>query len=138
MKEELSVEKQLEKIDKLTAVIQKLLADKDKEWFGDKKNDNKSFDQYWDYVYDEKYQLDKLDRKRRMIMPYTLSEIPHYGDEMSLDEFIKACREGWFVDSDGSGYYGKDDKESNVRIYPSDISHRKVRREFNKVIWYNK
>lgn len=138
MKTEMTVEEQLKRIDKYIDVLRKLVDEKEKQWYGDRKNDNKSFDEYWEYVYDEKKELAKLDRKRRMIMPYTLSEIPSYGDVMTLDEFIAACKEGWFVDSDGTGYYGKDGKETDVYIYPSDISHRAIRKEFDSVIWYNK
>ncbi|MFA5207542.1 MAG: hypothetical protein WC428_02680 [Candidatus Paceibacterota bacterium] len=138
MKKKLTIEEQLKKIDEYVIVLEKIVVEKDKEWYADKKNDNKSFEEYWEYVYYEKMELAKLDRKRRMIMPYELSPIPSYGDVMTLDEFIEACKEGWFIDSDGSGYYGKDGQETNIPICPSDMKHRAIRREFDSVIWYNK
>jgi len=138
MKTELTVEEQLKKIDEDVNFLRKIINEKDKKWYADKNNDNKSFEEYWEYVYNEKIELAKLDRKRRMIMPYELSELPDYGDVMTLNEFIKACNFGLFVDSDGSGCYSKDGQETNIPIYPSDIIHKAIRREFDSVIWYNK
>ena len=31
--------------------------------------------------------------------------IPEYGDLMTIEEFIKNCEDGIFIDYDGSGYY---------------------------------
>lgn len=129
---------ELEKIDEHIEVLEKIIKEKDRKWFGDKRNDNKSLEDYWAYVYDEKIELSKLDRKRRMIMPYELSELSTFGNVMSIKEFIGACRATLFIDSDGFGKYVKDGKETDIEIYPSDIKHNAIRREFDTIIWFNK
>ena len=61
-----------------------------------------------------------------------------FGDKMLLDEFINDCKEGYFVDSDGSGYYGTEDKQTNLPIYPSSIMSGTYRTDFSHVYWFNK
>lgn len=61
-----------------------------------------------------------------------------FGDKMPLDEFINDCKEGYFVDSDGSGYYGTEDKQTNLPIYPSSIMSGTYRTDFSHVYWFNK
>ena len=61
-----------------------------------------------------------------------------FGDKMTLDEFINDCKEGFFTDSDGSGYYGIEDKQTNLPIYPSSIMSGTYRTDFSHVYWFNK
>ena len=82
--------------------------------------------------------LDELNREKRMIKPYELSELPDFGSVMTLKEFIERCGDGGFIDYDGHGCYVKDEKKTNIVIYPSDIKHNSIREEFNKIIWFNK
>jgi hypothetical protein len=68
--------------------------------------------------------------------------LPEYGDLFTLQEFIEKCGLGYFVDTDGSGYY------SDGRVYwtdepanPSDMVRFRgvkfnLRHRF--VIWFNK
>ncbi len=79
-----------------------------------------------------------LDRELRMIMPYELSPISDFGDVMTLKEFIGNVKGGGFIDYDGFGRYVKDDKESNIEIYPSDVKNNSVRKDFDKIIWFNR
>ena len=80
----------------------------------------------------------KLNREKRMLMTPTFREIPNYADVMTLEEFIGDVEFGGFIDSDGSGRYVRDGKESDISIYPSDIEHGCVRKDFDSVAWYNK
>ena len=61
-----------------------------------------------------------------------------FGDKMTLDEFINDCKEGFFTDSDGSGYYGTEDKQTNLPICPSSIMSGTYRTDFSHVYWFNK
>ena len=61
-----------------------------------------------------------------------------FGDKMTLDEFINDCKEGFFTDSDGSGCYGTEDKQTNLPIYPSSIMSGTYRTDFSHVYWFNK
>jgi hypothetical protein len=67
--------------------------------------------------------------------------LPDYGDLMSLQDFVKYCKEGYFIDYDGIGYY------SDGRVYwrdliarPSDIIKDRIKNGLNYryVIWFNK
>jgi hypothetical protein len=80
----------------------------------------------------------KLDRNKRMIMSYELSDIPKYGNVMSLNNFISSVKCGGYIDYDGSGNYIKDDKMTNITIYASDVNHNSIRKEFDKIIWFNR
>lgn len=71
-------------------------------------------------------------------MPYELSELSDYGDVMSLESFIECVKDGGFIDYDGFGYYVKDGKESNVMIIPSDVKRKRIRTDFDTVIWFNR
>ena len=83
--------------------------------------------------------IDSLDRHRRMIMPYELKPIdndePHI---MSIEDFISSCKDGSFIDYDGFGYYLKNGMETDIKIYPSDVKYNSIRKEFTKIIWFNR
>lgn len=99
---------------------------------------SKSFEEFTKFMQPETSILASLSRKRRMITGYNLSDIPDYADVMSLQEFIDACNCGGFIDSDGFGHYVLDGKETDIDIFPSDIKHKCIRKEFDSVAWYNK
>ena len=82
--------------------------------------------------------MDELSREKRMMMPYTLSDIPNYADVMPLNDFIDCCNSGGFIDYDGSGNYVLDGMETDITIHPSDVKHGAIRWEFDSVAWYNR
>ena len=87
----------------------------------------KEYSKWWDL--ELKYRpLDKIEFRQ----PYG------FGDKMTLDEFINDCKEGFFTDSDVSGYYGTEDKQTNLPIYPSSIMSGAYRTDFSHVYWFNK
>lgn len=87
----------------------------------------KEYSKWWDL--ELKYRpLDKIEFRQ----PYS------FGDKMTLDEFINDCKEGFFTDSDGSGYYGTEDKQTNLPICPSSIMSGTYRTDFSHVYWFNK
>lgn len=87
----------------------------------------KEYSKWWEL--ELKYRpLDKIEFRQ----PYG------FGDKMTLDEFINDCKEGFFTDSDGSGYYGTEDKQTNLPICPSSIMSGTYRTDFSHVYWFNK
>jgi len=80
----------------------------------------------------------KLDREQRMLKTPEFKKISNYGDVMSLESFIECVKDGGFIDYDGFGRYVKDDKESDINIYPSDIGYGAVRKDFDTIIWFNR
>jgi len=86
----------------------------------------------------EDKEISELDRKLRLIRPYEVTDIPDYGEIMTLNQFKNICRNGGFIDSDGFGYYLEEDKVTDIVIYPSDVKHKSLRYELNRIIWFNK
>ena len=66
------------------------------------------------------------------------SELPDYGDLMTLSDFESACESGAFIDYDGSGNYALEDKRSQISIYPSDVIKNRVDKRFTHVVWFNR
>jgi len=123
----------VEQIDFEVDRLEQKISDKDKQW-----DHNKPFDEYWDYIAPEQGQIAHLDRTKRMIMPFELSELPDYGDVMSLEHFIENVKHGLFIDYDGYGHYVKDGMESDISIHPSDVEYGAIRSDFDTIIWYNR
>ncbi len=59
-------------------------------------------------------------------------------DRMTTGDFTKHCEAGAFVDSDGSGYYGNIDMQSNRPARPSRIAGGDIDKIWSYVYWYNK
>lgn len=95
----------------------------------------KSFGEYENYCKKERIILNELYNEKRMLMDYTLSDIPDYGDIMYLKDFLEDVKCGNFIDYDGSGNYLLGDKMTNISIYPSDKKHRT---EFTEIVWFNR
>lgn len=57
---------------------------------------------------------------------------------MTLEEFVKSCDEGWFIDYDGYGRYATADQQTNISIYPSYVTNGAYLKNFSHVIWFNK
>lgn len=82
---------------------------------------------------------EELEQKIRQYDTYKLTPIPDYGDHMTMEEFAKWCKTGpVFTDYDGFGYYATDKEESDIKVYPSDITSGNYRKDFTHVVWYNK
>lgn len=99
---------------------------------------NMDFNEFNSYMKETGEVLEEASRKYRMVQTPTYDEISEYGDLMSLSSFIEATKDGFFTDYDGSGNYIKDGKMSNISIYPSDIKYNAIRKDFTKIIWFNR
>lgn len=123
--------------DEHDAVCQKF----DKEWFAitqDFMDMNKVYLLYSETRGNKALAL--LDSKKRFLQPtYDLSEVPAYGSQYSMSDFIDMCKSGGFVNSDGFGRYLKEGKETDIDVYPSDVvNFRNVRKDMDGIVWYNK
>lgn len=100
--------------------------------------DDMNFREYEHYM-EEAYEKQAVaGRAYRMVQEPEFSELPNYGDIMSLKEFIENVECGGFIDYDGYGYYVRDNKESNITINPSDVAAGAIRKDFDTIIWYNR
>jgi len=97
-----------------------------------------SYDAFMAYMKESNKKVSEASRKYRMIKTPTYSEIPDFGDVMSLEDFIDNVKCGGFIDYDGSGNYVKDGMESDITIYPSDFKHGAIRTDFDTIVWYNR
>lgn len=86
----------------------------------------------------ERLAAQELSREYRLIKEPTMGDIPDYGDHMTLEEFVEACKTGAFINYDGFGNYATKDTCSDIQIYPSDITAGKYRSDFTHVIWFNR
>ena len=80
----------------------------------------------------------KLGREKRMLMTPEFEELSTYGDLMTLEHWLECVECGGFIDYDGHGRYVRDGKESNIEVYPSDVKHNSVRKDFDSVMWFNR
>jgi len=142
------MEELIKRIDVLDDICDEKIAAFDKDWFESGKNNcgpddlMKNYQKYCDKRIEacgeSLVELNKLRLQLRMTKEPVLSELPDYGTVMSLDNFISNCECGGFINSDGFGRYVKDDKETDIEIYPSDIKNKNLRKEFDSIVWYNK
>lgn len=97
-----------------------------------------SFEEFHNYMSQSNRKVSEASRKYRMVQTPKYSDIPKYGDVMSLKHFIENVKDGSFIDYDGYGNYVKDGMESDIEIYPSDVKHNAIRKDFDTIVWYNK
>jgi hypothetical protein len=60
------------------------------------------------------------------------------GDLFTLEEFIEMCENNNLIDYDGFGEYSDGKMITNIRVCPSDITDKNIKREWSHVCWYNK
>lgn len=83
--------------------------------------------------------VSKLSVQYRLHKPIgELKDIPKYGDVMTLEDFVEICQDGGFIDYDGYGKYCTEDKMTDITIIPSDVMSGNYRKDFKKIIWFNK
>jgi hypothetical protein len=57
---------------------------------------------------------------------------------MTVEQFIEDVKSGCLIDYDGWGYYVKDNKRTNIMVFPSDVKYNAIRKEFDTIVWFNK
>jgi hypothetical protein len=98
----------------------------------------KSYEDWISQLEPEQSRIDELSRKMRLIQIPEFQEIPDYGDVMTLEDFVECCKDGGFIDYDGSGNYATEDKMTDIKVYPNDIITNMYRKDFPKVVWFNR
>lgn len=99
------------------------------------------FDSYTEWLRTmepEQSQINELNAKMKLIKAPEFEEIPDYGDCMTIGDFIECCKDGNFIDYDGFGYYATEDKMTDICVYPSEIMSGVYRKDFPKVVWFNR
>jgi len=65
--------------------------------------------------------------------------IPEYGgNHMTISSWIKAVKDGLFVDYDGYGYLATDKKMSSIKVVPSDVGKKRIDLKFSHIVWFNR
>jgi hypothetical protein len=125
----------IEQIEKEIESLEKQLSEKDQE-FMDTTNSYEAYSKKR-APYTEK--IARLDRELRLLLtPEFKRSVEKHDDVMSLESFVECVNSGGFIDYDGFGNYVKDGKISNIEIYPSDVKHNSLRKDFDTIVWYNR
>ena len=100
--------------------------------------DGMSYLEFESYMAKTGKKVDALSKELRLIKDPVMTELDEDGDLMTLDEFVECCLDGGFIDYDGSGNYATATHESDIDIYPSDVTSGNYRKDFTHVVWYNR
>ena len=68
----------------------------------------------------------------------TFSEIPKYGDHMTIKEWLECVECGGFIDYDGYGDLATINKVSDITICPSEAKRYKFPDWCTHIMWYNR
>lgn len=130
---------ELNKIMKRIVELEDIIDEKNKEIDFDKINSFKEYEQInFNIAKEEKKELSKLRTLYNLNVEPEFSEIPDYGDKMSLKDFIENCNSGGFINYDGFGQYATNDKITDIIILPSDVKKGTIRKDFDFVVWFNR
>lgn len=85
-------------------------------------------------------EISEISFKLKKMEKIEYTDIPKYGDLMTLEEFIDNVECGGFIDYDGWGKYATSDKMSNKTIRPSNVKSNRLltNDEFTHVVWFNR
>lgn len=97
-----------------------------------------NFQELEEYMRPVNIKVSRLSREYRMNVEPKFEDIPDNGQIMMLENFIKDCNDGFFINYDGFGQYIRNNKMSNIEIYPSDVKNNSIRKDFNTIIWFNR
>lgn len=66
--------------------------------------------------------------------------LPTYGDLMTLEDFVRRCKDGSFIDYDGFGNFATKTEMFRKEVHPSDVIKKdfKPKPEFTHVMWFNR
>jgi hypothetical protein len=113
-----------------------------KEW---EKADNKAYDapDVWAFMAQLNRNKEKYNGYRQELILRATPKYSKYSKldkscKMPIEEFIRDCESGGFIDNDGSGVYADDNGVTNIGVLPSDIMSGQYRTDFPYVCWYNK
>lgn len=125
----------LEQIEKEIEELEDFLSANDDRFIAE----TNGYEEYSAKIYPYSSKIRKLDREKRMLMvPVVIGPVKQRDHIMSLSEFISCVNSGGFIDYDGHGRYVKDGFQYDIDIYPSDVKHNSIRKDFDTIAWYNK
>lgn len=79
-----------------------------------------------------------MNKKILLIRAKELKEAQGYGDVFLIDDFIEEVRNGYFINYDGSGYFGDWNGETDEMIDCNVKWLEKNRKDYLFIFWYNK
>lgn len=129
----MTIEKIEERMDKLSKTINKKQSQVE---YGDGVD---FFQRLNSAAIEERREYSELSCRLRSMVTPNMEPLDNIGDHITLKEFISACKCGGFINYDGFGYYATETEQSDIEIYPSDITKNKnYRKDFTHVKWYNR
>lgn len=109
-----------------------------KEFFNETFGKTSDFEEYEKLITPYWDKINNIELEIRLLQKSKLDNLSEYGSHITIKDFIEMCQNGYLMDYDGHGYYATDSLESNILIYPSDVTNNKIRKDFSHVIWFNK
>jgi len=95
------------------------------------------FEEAWEtYINDpihEKFKV--LERQHYNVKMVEFTDIPNEATVYTFAKFCKLAKSKILLDTDGIGYYGTDQKMSNIVVLPTDVIYDQVNNNFTHVIW---
>lgn len=67
-----------------------------------------------------------------------MKPIPKDGEYMKLDAFVEMCKDGFFMDNDGHGYYATYSEMTELPAIPSRIARGDILTKYSYVVWFGK
>lgn len=64
--------------------------------------------------------------------------IPREGEHLKLDFFVAECQSGFFLDTDGYGFYATYSRMTNIPAIPSKIANGEVLTKYRYVVWFTR
>ena len=102
-------------------------------------HDGLSWEEFCEKAKKEKEGLYFIDKYKRLKKDPIIEYGKEWkGDTLTLEEFVRKCKNKEFVDEDGVGYYATESAKSDVKIFPSDIEEDLIREDFSHVIWFSR
>lgn len=96
--------------------------------------------EHWYSTHPKVQEQDRLFKHRKLLLPYTLTESRFYNGYQRVPflVFVDACLAGDFTDNNVIAYYATQDKNSDIRLLPSDILERLYRNDFEYVVYHRR
>ena len=118
---------------------QKILEEKKKEIMDDCAKKGLPYSEFMELAKDVSRELYLITQDIRLNQSPTMEYGKTWrGDMYTIEEFIDYCKDNYFTDDDGIGYYATNNAKSDIIAYPSDFKNNIYRTDFTHIIWFNK
>lgn len=80
---------------------------------------------------------ERIERECETLEP-KFTALPDYGEQMTVGDFVEACKQHSFVNDDGTGRWAMADKISDIYVDCREVAKGLIDNRFTHVVWFNK